>query len=56
MNYPRAAKACPERSRRVEFELVDQAPNIFQTELDPKALKAVEPGERLFVGHEIEDK
>jgi hypothetical protein len=30
-------------------QLREKSADIFQAELDPEALKAVEPGERLFV-------
>jgi hypothetical protein len=38
------------------MQFSDQASDVFQTELDPEALKAVEPGERLFVLHDTEEK
>jgi len=31
------------------MQLGDKSPNIFQAKLNPEALKAIEPGERLFV-------
>ena len=38
------------------MQLGDESPDIFQAELDTEALKAVEPGERLFVIHDREAK
>src|ERR1043166_2056209 len=37
------------RIAKIDIDLGDEAPNIFEPEFDPEALKAVEPGERLFV-------
>jgi hypothetical protein len=37
------------RIAKIGMQVGDQSPNIFQPELDPEALKAVEPGERLGV-------
>ena len=44
------------RAAKIDMHLGNQTPNIFQTKLDPEALKAVEPGERLFVLHDTEEK
>src|SRR5207249_8881534 len=34
---------------KIDVELREEPPDVFQTKLDPKALKAVEPGQRLSV-------
>src|SRR6266478_1276320 len=39
------------RVGNADIQFTDQASDVFQPELDPKALKAVEPGERLSVLH-----
>src|SRR5258708_35671104 len=39
---------------KIDIQFSDQASDVFQTEFDPEALKAVEPGERLFVLHDTE--
>src|SRR5438477_6534651 len=44
------------RAGQVDMQLVDQPPDVFQSELDAEALKAVEPGERLPVFHCVEEK
>src|ERR1700730_3773966 len=40
----------------IDLQLGDQSPNVIQAELDPEALKAVEPGERLFILHDTDEK
>ena len=44
------------RAGQIDMQLVDQPPDVFQSELDAEALKAVEPGERLPVVHCVEEK
>src|SRR5207244_12529083 len=44
------------RAAKIDMRLSNQTPNVFQPELDPKALKAVKPGERLLVTHDAEEK
>ena len=44
------------RAGQIDMQLVDQSPDVFQSELDAEALKAVEPGERLPVVHCVEEK
>jgi len=34
---------------KIDVELREEPPDVFQAELDPEALKAVEPGERLLI-------
>jgi hypothetical protein len=34
----------------------DEPPDIFEPEFDPEALKAVEPGERLWIVHGTTEK
>ena len=41
------------RIAKIDMQLRDQSPNIFQPEFDPEALKAVKPGERLLVGDRL---
>ncbi len=41
---------------KIDVQLGDQPLDVFQAELDPEALKAVEPGERLFIIHDAEEK
>ena len=37
---------------KIDMKRRDEPPDIFQAELDPEALEAIQPGERLFVGRE----
>src|SRR5262249_18833809 len=52
----RASDVNDARVAKIDIKRADQSANIFETEFDPEALKAVEPGERLFVGHDAFEK
>src|ERR1700731_5076646 len=44
------------RFAKIDMQLGNQSLDIFQPEFDAEALKAVEPGERLSVLHDTEEK
>ena len=44
------------RAGKIDMQLGNESPDVLQSELDPEALKAVEPGERLRVVHCAEEK